>query len=319
MRMIFGEEVREAASSARRSVVIGVLVAVLVSALVIPARARARAIPSAPPVAGPALAGDRVLWATPIATASGGFTLRQATLSGPASTVARFRAPRGANGLFPQLAASPSRIVIAATEGDPDTPWSLESVYTAPVVGGAFETLDRDCNLGGAAQVPRTADVSGELVVYWRCAEQPRGVVIRDYSISPPAEEMIPGARPLGLRLAGRYVAWLEDCCGSSSIASGIAVYDRVSRSIAYEIPKAAMPGELNSLDLQSDGTVAFSTHLQMGLVARLGGLRSRSRDPTTSPCRAAPVMRFGSRAAGSATRRGSRWAKRLCRWPRSG
>src|SRR4051812_7974084 len=84
--------------------------------LLVPARAGARAaIPSAPPVSGPVLAGDRVLWATPITTGSGGFALRRAPLSGPAPTVARFRDTGGGHGLFPQLAASPSRVVLAAT------------------------------------------------------------------------------------------------------------------------------------------------------------------------------------------------------------
>jgi hypothetical protein len=273
MRMIFKEEVREAAAAwPRKNMLIVALVAVLLSALEVPAGAGARGpIPSAPPLDGPVLYGKRVLWATPITTGFGGFVLRQAPPSGPASTVARFRDTGGGHGLFPQLAASPSRVVLAATLADPDTAWSLESIYTAPV-GGAFETLARDCNLYDDPQLPRAVDVSGELVVYWRrCGEQPGGAIVRDYSGSPPAEEVIARARPFGLRVADRYVAWLEDCCGSPSIASGIAVYDRVTRSIAYEIPRAAVPGELHSLDLQSDGTVAFSYASADGVGGKVG------------------------------------------------
>jgi hypothetical protein len=230
------------------------LLAVLVSALVVPAGAGARtAIPTAPLLAGPVLAGGRVVWAP---TTSKGFAVRQAPFSGPASTVARFRDTGGGWGLFPQLAASRSRIVLASALGNPDTAWGLESVYSAPV-GGGFEPLERDCSLGGLPQLPRTVDVSGELVVFWRCAE-PRGAIVRDYATSPPTDQMIPGARPLGLRIAGRYVAWLQDCCGPS-FETGITVYDRVAGTVAYQIPKAAMPGELHSFDLQDDGTVAFS------------------------------------------------------------
>jgi hypothetical protein len=149
--------------------------------------------------------------------------------------------------------------VVGYAAGDPNDAWLRRTVLTA-APDGPLETLDQDCNLFGTPDRPRSIDVSGQLVAYGRCVDDGRQeAVVRDYSESMPVEQVIPGGRPLRLRVAGRYVAWLDDGAGQVYVRSGIVVYDRLGASLAYRIPKDAMPGEVHDIDIQDDGKVAFS------------------------------------------------------------
>jgi hypothetical protein len=112
--------------------------------------------------------------------------------------------------------------------------------------------------------------VSGQLVVYPRCTSNGsrREVVVRDYSTPTPVDEVIPDAQIHGLRIAGRYVAWLEGGSPQVYSPSGIVVYDRVLGMVVYRVPRAVMRGDVNELDLQDDGKVVFSVGALRGQVA---------------------------------------------------
>jgi hypothetical protein len=141
-------------------------------------------------------------------------------------------------------------------------------VLTAPL-GGEFETLDGDCDLFGTPDRPRSIDVSGPVVAYGRCtADGRQELVVRDFSTPAPVEHVVPGAFPIGVRIAGRYLAWLEEGTGQPYTASGITVYDWLLGTVAYRLPKASMPGDVHDLDLQDDGKVAFSFAGKNGQVA---------------------------------------------------
>jgi hypothetical protein len=196
------------------------------------------------------LAGTAVLWRG---------MARLATRGMARTAVGEFSPPPPYYQLEPGLAASAERSVVAYATGDFSSPWLNRTVLTA-APDGEFETLDQDCNLFGRPDRPRSFDVSGEVVAYGRCRGDGRQeAVVRDYSAPTPVETVIPGARTLGLRVAGRYVAWLDDGEGQVFVSSAISVYDRAAGSLVYRIPEAAMPGDVHDLDLQADGTVAFS------------------------------------------------------------
>jgi hypothetical protein len=229
--------------------------------------AAASRFPTAEPEVGPVLAGSKLLWAVE-RRKDGGFDLRQTAPGDAPSTLESFSPPPLTISLFPQLAASPERIALAATAGDTDTSARSRTVFTA-AAGGPFETLDRDCDRSGAQDFPRPVDVSGQLVVYPRCTSQgTQEVVVRDYSTPTPLEGVVPGAEVHGLRIAGRYVAWLEGGTLQAYSEAGIAVYDRVAGVVAYRVPHEAMRGDVNDFDLQDDGKVVFSVGARKGQVA---------------------------------------------------
>jgi hypothetical protein len=235
-------------------------IAILCAMLLAPASASASTFATPQPWAAPVLAGPRVQWAVP---GPGLVALREASRGRRPSTIATFQRGFNVVNFVPSLAASPSRTAISFIAEDP-AGYTERRVYTAPS-GGTFETLDEGCQLYGGYDVPRAIDVSGEVVVFPRC--DPHGaseVVVRDYSTSPAAEEVIAGAKPNAVRIAGRYVAWLDQATGFS-LPAGIVVYDRARHEIAYRIAQSEMPGHVYDLDVQDDGKVAFSVVLAAG------------------------------------------------------
>jgi hypothetical protein len=235
---------------------------VLAAALAAPAGAAVPdGIPTEEPVAGPVLSGSRALWVVP--TRNYGFELRAArTGERPATLFAA--APRPDGILTPAIAASPERWILTHASGSRGsrfgTRFEARTVLTA-LDGAPAETLDEGCGLSGVPDTPReAADVDGNTVVFPRCDESGRhAAVVRDYSGPSVVEQAIPGARTAGLRIAGRYVAWLDGLHSGAERAADVVVYDRLAGLEAYRLTRAAIGGDVHSLDLQSDGKVAFS------------------------------------------------------------
>jgi hypothetical protein len=63
------------------------------------------------------------------------------------------------------------------------------------------------------------------------------------------------------VRLAGRYVAWLEGTyrLGSANSDADLVVYDLEGAVEAYRIPDALLPSQVSGFALQDDGKVAFT------------------------------------------------------------
>jgi hypothetical protein len=171
--------------------------------------------------------------------------------------IATFRHESYSN-IVPDLAASSSRIGLALGFLTNDRFGHLTSgaVRTAPV-GGDFESLEEDCT--ASSRVVRNFDVSGHAVVYHRCHEQGAYPVVRDYGGPVPIEQQIPARPAGGLRIAGRYVAALEDSADEGYNVSSIAVWDRFTGALVYRVPKEASEAGIHSLALQDDGRIAFS------------------------------------------------------------
>jgi hypothetical protein len=226
--------------------------------MVVPSAEAADRVATKESVAGPVFSGSDVSWAA--AGPSNAVDLFRATPAGKVSRFARFPGPRDGLGLFPQLAASPQRLVLTTTAEQPFGLSGSRSVLTSPV-GGAFETLDSGCGLFGSDR-PRSVDVNGRVVVYARCAADGgrQQVIVRDYAMAQPVDQQIPGAGLFGLRIAGRFVAWLDDASEQVGfVRAGITVYDRTLGTVAYHLPVDSIPGPVHDLDLQADGKVAFS------------------------------------------------------------
>lgn len=224
-----------------------------------PAPAGARNVATKPPVYGPVLAGARVMWAT--GRRDGGFDLRAQRGGQNAQLVRAFSPPRWSSWALPQFAASSERIVLARHDGGGEDCCGRD-VFTAEV-GAEFEVLDAGCAEYNGEDHPRDIDVSGDAVVFPLCDENGWKSVVRDFSGAAPVDWEFPGRPPGGLRIAGRYVAALEDSAGTALKPSAIAVYDRVTGALVYRLPKKATGGGVNTgisnYDLQADGKIAIA------------------------------------------------------------
>lgn len=212
-----------------------------------------------PPAYGPMLSGSRAVWAE--RRRDGGFDVQVATAGGSASLLLSFHPPPG-GALIPELAASPSRVVVASGVGEAGprgASWGARDVYTA-AIGASAEQLGSRCDIFGTPDLPRAVDVSGNALVYPRCDGDGQYVHVRDYSTAAPVDEQVPGAQPGGgLRIAGRYVAWLDNGGDEVANVTGITVYDRLAGRISYHIKKGSVGQGVHELDLQTDGKLTFS------------------------------------------------------------
>jgi hypothetical protein len=217
-------------------------------------------IPTAEPRAGPALAGPRVVW--PAELDRYGFRLLTAPTGGTATQLLSI--PAGPGGIvIPSLAASPQRTVLSYATGTrggrSGSPFEGRTILTLSA-DGRRETLDESCSIGSVPDLPRIVDVSADAVVFPRCGSSGRqGAFVRDYSGPAPVDQPVPGARTAGLRIAGRYVAWLDRTQGAPFTRPDIVVHDRLTGTEAYRVPQAPL-GELPSFDLQADGKVAYAS-----------------------------------------------------------
>jgi hypothetical protein len=229
------------------------------AALAAPAGAAVPAgIPTPEPRAGPVLAGGAAVWAAELDRH--GFRLLTGRAGGSATELLAVPAGPGRI-VIPSLAASPQRTVMSyatgsrATRGG--TSFERRTVLTLGA-DGRRETLDEDCRIGGIPDIPRLVDASADAVVFPRCEPSGHRAVVRDYAGPAPVDQHVPAAKLAGLRLAGRYMAWLDGPPGDVNNRADVVVHDRLSGTEAYRIPQAAI-GELHSLDLQADGKVAYS------------------------------------------------------------
>lgn len=200
-------------------------------------------------VGGPVLAGDHVVWAQRVHGPFGHVVVRAQAGSERAQSVATLSRPFS---FIPYARLAASRRMIGVEQISNDSDEALPSPpqrdsYAGPPTG-PLERLDRRCDVGRWI-VPRTIDVSDRSVFYVPC-DSPPAV----YNANTGDSTALP-ANARGLRLAGRYAAWVNGDPPSDSVT----VYDRSADSVAYVIPRAAAPDGIRDLDLQDDGTVAIA------------------------------------------------------------
>lgn len=169
--------------------------------------AGAAEIRAAAPVAGPALAGERAVWADQ--RRDGGFDVRSAPIAGgPAQ---RLLSVKGGSTKYyePRLAASPEVVVVEAIEHERDTRFGTTFAARFTFAGppsGSLEQLGGRCGLNGQSVRWRSVDAFGNSFAYPSCESSM--IEVRQLGSPLPAEQ-IPGSGR-GLRLAGRYVAWID-------------------------------------------------------------------------------------------------------------
>src|SRR3954471_12300481 len=109
---------------------------------------------------------------------------------------------------------------------------------------GAPLALVREPCEGVDVQAPGF-DVSAEQAIYTSCPMGRAGSrVIEDFSTDPPQTETAPAGGP-GVRMAARYLAYLEGpgsgpTVDSASYRYGITVFDRATQKVVYHIPASA-------------------------------------------------------------------------------
>lgn len=225
--------------------------------------------PDVAPVAGPLIAGSDTVWIERVAR--GGVTVKaMASRGGTARTVFRHDSVP-AHRLEPLLAAAPGRIglelELAGTT--PSTGSGTAGTFTGPL-DGPFEELPR-CFPSLLLDVAVTEDA----VAYHSPTDGTcRQLVVRDLStpLSHPPRQLDRDA--FAVRLAGRYVAWLEraESTGLPPGLSDIAVYDRVEDRELYRVDHRMLPppGRIVGLDLQADGKVVFVSYRERRANGRL-------------------------------------------------
>jgi hypothetical protein len=236
---------------------VGVVVAVLgISAAGAEGRVRALAIGDV--IAGPAFAGDRVLWGQSSASptdASGlrvAFRLRSVRVTGDRVVTVLRRVLEGRDPTWLGLDASPSRAALAVTSDprDPGTGRPRVAFALAGPPGGPFELVaGTDSPERPPPEWLRVAVADDVLIT----AEGPPDRVLVHRPGAPPAQLTPPdGAEAAGMVAEGGFIAFPVHRAKDDPRSPGIAVMDLATGAERYGV---AMRGGL--FDLQADGKVA--------------------------------------------------------------
>lgn len=241
-----------------RSVRIGAAVVALGASSVGPPTVTAAPVfsPGKGPLAGPALSGDRVVWAEPagrgfrvvISTADGG-RRPLATLK-PSVSAEEFRG-------FPALSGAPGSVGVESDEGSVCA--KCDGSISARIFLLSGEGTSTRSLSEVVADVPfRAVDVSGDATVF-------RGPSCRELSVvelspdGPVARFATPSLR--SPRLAGSFLAGqaVPACESALPLRRDLVVVDWPTGKEVYRVPAAVLPGAVTSLDVQSDGKIVFS------------------------------------------------------------
>jgi hypothetical protein len=211
--------------------------------------------------ADPVLAGGRAVWverapqgAVQLVAAPDGHDPRVIQLVRPD------QAPAGQY-LSVALAASDETAVVQ-TYASTNNGFGAVPDYTELLAGSPDGPLQTHGRCRGEGVPLRSVDASGGAFVWRQCDGGLGHVEIRDSTVGAPAAAAV-GQGGFGARIAGRYVAWLDGDRPYTGLGSAnetdIVVYDRIARAEVYRIPRDALPGPVQSLDIQEDGKLAFA------------------------------------------------------------
>jgi hypothetical protein len=212
-----------------------------------PAAVRAADVRAGALGAGPVLAGERVVWTE--GGGRGALIVRSAAVTGGgAATIASVPAtPFRQSG---RLSASDSAVALEVFSGGPASGLYYRSVF-AGAPGGPLDPLEQGCN--ASFPYPRTIDVSARRVLFVACDGHSMALRDLETGVERPLPE---GTR--GLRLAGRFAAWVEGF--KDSRGESVVVYDLDAGAVSYTIPATALPRQaVDDLDLQDDGKVVIA------------------------------------------------------------
>lgn len=205
------------------------------------------------PAGGPALAAGIVNWAEP--RRDGGVNIRrrdphrdktQLVLANPGGGYQQYARFAGSNAT---LAAEIFSSDIPRDPAEGGLNWAAQDLFDgAPT--GPLTRLGTHCDLGGSPQLARTLDASGPRLIYLDCDRN--RVVVTNTSTHQSADTP---AGSSGLRIAGRYIAWIGCCSG----AGPVSVYDWRAGKLVYTIAAPEAGGPWGDLDLGPDGTLVVA------------------------------------------------------------
>jgi hypothetical protein len=218
---------------------------------------------AAPLRSGPVLTPDGVAWAetAPAGEPSGkvaGYVVRSAT-SGGGSGV-RIVVP--GEGIGPELHASSEllavgqartslgdgRYIAPFAEPSDTRTWTLDGTPLAQ-----FGACGSRLRQGGALGL---IGVSGHDVA--TCDEAAGNVLVADGRTGQTIDVIPAAAQVRGVRLAGPFVAWLEQGTGATGFFT-LVVFDRATRTELLRTPTTTFGDTLSDWDLRDDGTVAYA------------------------------------------------------------
>jgi hypothetical protein len=164
-----------------------------------------------------------------------------------------------------QMAGSPSRLGVMTTLGRASNGGAdaNNGDVARDVLGGTpdgpLTPLSPRCGEGTLLQ---SIDASGDLVAYGSCRTASDDAVVVDPVAGAASATTIPGAGN-GVRIAGRYLAWLENYQPAGELLYGhrydVAVSDRTTGAVVYRIHAGETHGGVHSFDIQDDGTLVLS------------------------------------------------------------
>ncbi len=226
------------------------------------------------PVAGPVLAGPRVLWGEQV---GGRVALKIADTPADVQTVRVFApAPHpdvpGQTGVTLSLAASASYALVGV-ENDflpgslKGVPYAQEQHVPQPFGGapsGPLSAVGPQCRAPDGAPPAVFAGrflspvaVSGTVVAYFAGCQQ---IVVRDLADASVSSPTLP-PDSYAPRVAGRYLAYLQGPPGGDTPGrySAITVFDRVAGRQVYRFPAGTIRHEINDISVGEDGSIAVA------------------------------------------------------------
>jgi hypothetical protein len=178
---------------------------------------------------------------------------------------------------------------IAPFAGLSDTrTWTMDGTPLAQ-----FGACGSELRQGGALGL---IGVSGHDVA--TCDEAAGNVLVADGRTGQTIDVIPAAAQVRGVRLAGSFVAWLEDGTGTNG-AFTLVVFDRAMRTEVLRMPTTTFASTFADWDLRDDGTVAYV----VGNVLTSSDRRQRigwtsPSAPTAHPLAVRPSFRYSVRVA---------------------
>jgi hypothetical protein len=229
---------------------VAILAFVGLAASVPATEARASRFSAPEPVNGPVIAGPWIAW--PEAFGGGGVKVRRARTSGADRATVATRQATDAYVFGARLAGSPRWL--AADFNAFDRSGGRGFVFHDLVAGPASGQLtlrSRRCNFY-ATPLPSALDMNGDRLMQASCSKPGATVT----ALGSGSSFELP-ATQRGLRLAGRYAAWVDGERGQRQ--DSVVVYDVKTSSVSYTIPPSEARPTVLDLDIDGKGTLVVS------------------------------------------------------------
>lgn len=205
----------------------------------------------------PKLAGESTLWAQE--RVDGSLELWSGEPGARTDRIQRFAFdPIGSYGrLEGDLAASPSLAFLTTYALDSAEGRGLSVSFSDHYVGPTGAQPEWLTRCGSHGRI-RSGDVWGEAYAYRQCDDTYGHVEVRDEAAMPLSPPRAVGVGGFGVRIAGRFVAWLDGRYSRfGDPYAAVVVYDRVADTEVYRLP--ADLGAIQSFDIEEDGKVAVA------------------------------------------------------------